>query len=474
MSPSDTARMHADMTHARPTKHNHFATMAAAKEEPYRAVLVFSAPVVKDLISDKVRLPPNYIGVRRVRPSSSHVRNEFLSVTTCDTIGELPPKKEVVYKITDANGNERRMNSQEKKKLKNKLKKERAEEIKRLKEERAAEAQAKKKVMTVKSAATAPSPTPPVPVHEAESIPESCHRQQEVNKSSLEGEIAGLNGNRNWRVPPSTNDNRYHQLEVNKSCLEEEIADLRGDRDGVPPVMLSPSLAQQALHAGILATSKGLPIKSEHPHAILDDDLANRWAEALKLCMKSAEEARSKEDMRPMPYTLVPEVWTRLRPESLVAGAERQQSPPSQSTQSTEMWSYVTIRLKREHVDIDTDIVISQLHRQSNLHISCGAKFGCDFLLYDGRRDQRHAFAGLRIIKRDTSSHLPLPTPYDLTGFVRCLNTAGKLALLATVEHDEAGVAHTAIVDLALEKILSENKRKRSRQDATKNLTKHC
>lgn len=439
-----------------------FATMASAKEEPQRAALVFSAPVVKELISDIVRLPPNYVGVRRVRPSSSHVRNEFLSVTSCDTIGPLPPKKEVVYKITDANGNERRMNSQEKKKLKNKLKKERADEIKRLKKERAAE-----------SAAAAPSPTPHVLEQEMVSKPENSYCQLEVNDSSLEKKFADLSGARDG-VPPSANDNRYHQLEVNKSSLQEEIADLRGDRDGVPPVMLSPPLLQQALRSGILAASSTcLPIKSEYPHAILDDDLANRWAKGLKLSMKSAEEARSKEDMRPMPYTLVPEVWTRLRPESLTAGADTHQSPPPQGTQATEMWSYVTVRLKRRQVDIDTDIVVSQIHRQSNLHISCGAKFGCDFLLYDGRRDERHAFAGLRIIERETLSHLPLPTPYDLTGFVRCLNTAGKLALLATVQHDEAGVAHIAVVDLALEKILSENKRKRKRQDATKNLTKH-
>jgi tRNA splicing endonuclease len=136
------------------------------------------------------------------------------------------------------------------------------------------------------------------------------------------------------------------------------------------------------------------------------------------------------------------------------------------------MWSCVAIRRKRGQVDTDTDIVVSMLHRRSNLHISCGAKFGCDFLLYDGRRDERHAFAGLRIIERDSALQLPLPTTYDLTGYVRCLNTAGKLALVATVEHDEAG-EHVAIVDLALEKILPQNKRKRSRQDAAKNLAKH-
>lgn len=396
-------------------------------DEPHRAALVFSAPVVKDLVSDKVRLPPNYVGVRRVRPSSFQVRDEFCGKSACDVV----PKTKIVYKITDANGNERRMNSQEKKKHKMQLKKERAEEWKRLKMERdAADAQNENN-------GEPPIPSAPLPFQDA----------------------------------TSTNGKKYHQLDVNKSSLEEELADLRGDRDGVPPVMLSPPLARQVLQSGILATRDH--VVSEQPQPVLDDDLATRWAEALKISMKSAEEARCNEDMRPMPYTLVPEVWTRLRPESLTTKAEpTRQPPPEAAAESSEMWSFAKVRRKRGQVDIDTDIVVSLLHRQSRLHISCGAKFGCDFLLYDGRRDQRHAFAGLRIIGRQSTSQLPVPTPYDLTGYVRCLNTAGKLALLATVETDGLGV-RVAIVDLALEKILSQNKRKRSRQDAGKNLTKH-
>jgi hypothetical protein len=75
---------------------------------------------------------------------------------------------------------------------------------------------------------------------------------------------------------------------------------------------------------------------------------------------------------------------------------------------------------------------------------------------------------------------LPQPTPYDMAGYVRGLNTAGKLALMATVlsrryrqdpldqhlgvkegvfHEDNDGqvyyVHHIALVDLALEKILS-------------------
>jgi len=427
--------------------HKSNASTMAAEKEPHQAVLVFSAPVVKDLVSDKVRLPPNYAGIRRIRPSSFEVRNEFRGV-----VGAAP-KTEVVYKITDADGKERRMNAQEKKRLKLQLRKERAEERKRQKEEADARASTENTVET--------TPSPHLPLHEVS----------------------------------STTSRSYHQLEVSKSALEEELADLRGERDGVPPVMLSPPMANQAFQSGILSMSS--PADNIQPQVVLDDELANRWAETLKVSMKGAEEVRIKEDMRPMPYQLVPEVWTRLRPESLAAGADKIHPPsPTSHTkeanngdsnkqeiggifdkatvafESSEVWSFVTVRRKRGQVDTDCDAVVSLLHRQSSLHISCGAKFGCDFLLYDGRRDQRHAFAGLRIIERTSSSHLPLPSSYDLTGYVRCLNTAGKLALLATVEHDES-CTRVAFIDLALEKILLENKRKRSRRDVGKNLTKH-
>mmetsp|Transcript_8269 Transcript_8269/g.16358 ORF Transcript_8269/g.16358 Transcript_8269/m.16358 type:complete len:113 (-) Transcript_8269:2953-3291(-) len=82
---------------------------------------------------------------------------------------------------------------------------------------------------------------------------------------------------------------------------------------------------------------------------------------------------------------------------------------------------------------------------------------------------------------------LPLPSAYSLTGFVRCLNTAGKLALLATVdvipdcdhgdkEEPSSGSLgakkkryRVAFVDVALEKVLDVHKRKnRGRSDKKK------
>merc|ERR1712028_1800 len=151
-----------------------------------------------------------------------------------------------------------------------------------------------------------------------------------------------------------------------------------------------------------------------------------------------------------------------------------------------------------QHDDI-ISIVSEYLHRETNFYVSCGAKFGADFLIYDGPREERHAFAGLRILSPplSQSSALPLPSAYSLTSFVRCLNTAGKLALLATVEEiqhskeeddddDDDGVVvldddvhkqeeggkdcnkkiattqyQVAFVDVALEKVLDVHKQKK-------------
>ena len=408
--------------------------MAGAEQDAqYQAVLVFSAPVVKELVSNQVRLPPNYVGVRRIRPSSFEVRNEFRG-----SVGVNVPKPEVVYKVIDESGNERRMNTQEKKKLKLKLRQERAEERKKRKKD----ADENRSVVNNE---TAPSRSLLLASHEAS----------------------------------STSKKSYHQLEISKTALEEELADLRGDRDGVPPVMLSPPLAKQAFQSGALPSS-GSPC--EQQFAFLDDDLASRWAEALKTSLKSAEEVRSKEDLRPMPYQLAPEVWSRLRPPSLVAREQSCKQRKEEVDYTVEganvtsdlngVWSFAAIRPRLCQIDSDTDVVVSALHRHSNLHLSCGAKFGCDFLIYDGSRDQRHAFAGLRIIERTSASRLPLPSSYVLTGYVRCLNTAGKLALLATVERADS-CTHVAIVDLALEKIAVQSKRKKSRRNVGNNLAKH-
>ena len=444
----------------------------AKKMADHRAVLVFSAAIAKELDSEQVRLPPNYIGVRRVRPSNHVVRDELRSnndadATTCNLTAP------VVYKITDSNGVERRMNKQEKKALRNRLRQEKAE------------ARKKQKLDTANAHGSSQNDTA-------------------LDDASVHSSLSAT-----LKDAPAESKSNYHQLEVSASALDEELADLRGDRDGVPPVMLSSPMAIQAIRTGVLPTS-GSSAQGDVclPSPILDDNLGSRWATELKESMKRSEEIRSKERMRPMAYQLKPEVWTRLRPESLSDASSRditrskinnaQQQDQShgddeEHTQRTEaiaktagtasgaappssIWSYVAIRQRYEPYDSDTAHILTILHRHSLLHVSCGAKFGCDFLLYDGCRDKRHAFAGLRVIEK-TKSKLPLPSSYDMAGYVRCLNTAGKLALLATVEYDESSV-RVAFVDLALEKILSETQQQsrkttKARREMGKNLAKH-
>jgi hypothetical protein len=178
------------------------------------------------------------------------------------------------------------------------------------------------------------------------------------------------------------------------------------------------------------------------------------------------------------------------------------------------------------HHDDVLSLVFEYIYRETPYYVSCGAKFGCDFLLYDGPREERHAFAGLRVLspsplppqhqgcstivettKTKAYSILPIPTAYSLTSFVRCLNTAGKLSLLATVtlekENDDDPKAvkifgdsdagscsqrsgknkyRVLFVDVALEKVLDAptHQRRRGgkakiqerRKDITKNLAK--
>ena len=159
--------------------------------------------------------------------------------------------------------------------------------------------------------------------------------------------------------------------------------------------------------------------------------------------------------------------------------------------------------------------------------------------MYDGRRTERHSFAGLRVYhcrggvnkkKNGTAAttattntngdggggndlELPMPSAYDMTGFVRTMNTARKIALIAMVvpiEEDgqhhagnennndgkKDGVAEEdatmttpmksgnirriAIVDLALEKVLTAHAhvrkgntaKRRTEEDAASGLAK--
>jgi hypothetical protein len=323
----------------------------------------------------------------------------------------------------------------------------------------------------------------------------------------------------------------------------------------------------------------------------MDSDLSTQWAnKLLHTALTPADVSRSKEEMRPMAYRLVPEVWARLCPDSLwtveaeavsttttmedadaeTAAANAVAFPNSSTEPNAEEgntninkkqtqihepregtttittaptfdtlpspiatttttcyvpnhdYAFAQLRTDTSSYDQDASLIVQHLHQYSNLYIACGAIFGCDLLLYDGPRDVRHSFAGVRIYccksrrrrsRTDGSDNmnekegsgsindqLPIPSAYDMAGFVRTMNSARKIALLATVvrDVDDGGgndvdnspprsMATTskptyriAIVDLALEKVLSapthvrkgNTKKRRSEEDAANGLAK--
>ena len=382
------------------------------------------------------------------------------------------------------------------------------------------------------------------------------------------------------------------------------------------PAMLTPAATFLARDKGMLLTPYNL--REQHVDASstktsstatsrlrrrriatnMDPILSEQWAkQLLNDALIPADISRSKEEMRPMAYRIVPEVWKRLCPDSLwtastsvsaamegndddtatvdtaatasVYPTTTQASSTGGGTTNTTLSTIATTnschyspchddeyslaRLRHPcssstaatsfaspYYDEDAYLIFQHLHQHStNLHIACGALFGCDFLLYDGHRDERHSFAGLRIyccnsrrsVKDSTSGDgeeeekdevkknrdgihydqlLPIPSAYDMAGFVRTMNSARKIALLATVvrdemqhdeDHGEGGEDNAtsspqpsprmmatsskptyriAIVDLALEKVLTapthirkgNTNKRRSEDDAANGLAK--
>ena len=364
--------------------------------------LVFSSTVAKQLVRD--RFPTTYLGVRRHRPSSRTVALTATGKVVKQTTSD------VVYKIVDKEtGEERRMTAREKKTQK-----------------RQALLEAKKRKQEAMESVAATEES-------AGTIPDD------------------LEGNSHGRRGPA-NDPCYVQLQVDPLRLADEISDLRGEREGVPPVYLPPPILRLLNH------DKRLSVK-------LDDDWAAVWATALQASLRPAEETRQKEDLRPMPYRLVPEVWSRLRPARL---GTLDTVPTTTTPALLENESMQAATLRAAPFDTHTAAVLQLLHVGSDLHLSCGAKFGCDYLIYDGPRCERHAFAGLRMVPLSDE-----PTAYNLSGYVRTLNTAGKLALLACVK-EEKGQYHVAIIDLALVKIAATTfqKPRKTMDDRLKNLAK--
>lgn len=270
--------------------------------------------------------------------------------------------------------------------------------------------------------------------------------------------------------------------------IDEELAALNGERGGIPPAMLAPAATSVALHMKVVKCTKG---QDQDAKTIFDSELTREWADELQRSMIPAEELRAKEDMRPMAYKIVPELWRRLCPASLTeCKDEMNRTAATKATDeftphNENQYSLGLLRNPSPSNDEVAYTVFRHLHRYSNLHISCGEVFGCDFLLYDGKREDRHAFAGLRIYTCDKKNNefiYPIPSAYDMAGFVRAMTTARKLALVATVVKDEGdgNVHRVLIVDLALEKVLSvpthikkgSTEKRRSEKDASIGLAK--
>jgi hypothetical protein len=409
------------------------------------SILLFSAPLIRQL--NAARFPGNYVGVRRIRPSNRIVANTARSggaAGTARAATSAATTSNVAYKVEDAEtGQERRMTRQEKRDCKQQhreqAKKRKLEERQQEKEELVVE---KEKINANRDEKSDVDVDRPI------------DEDDPVTESEGSGNQVG-------------NDHYYMQLKVDPNALEEELADLRGDRDGVPPVVLPPALARIALGTRTDNDEVG----------VMDDQLAGLWAVALKDSMKGAEDRRSTETgLRPMPYHLVPEVWSRMRPRPRQLGAgdavHPEPSPLIGNPSTSAEWCYCSLRDVGSGNTIPANAIAQALHADSGLHIACGAKFGSDYLIYDGPRNERHAFAGLRIFdparQIGTSSdclhyEFPLPTAYDLAGYVRGLNTAGKL-----------DGTRVAVVDLALVKIAVTTSRrsKKTLEQRMKNLAK--
>lgn len=262
-------------------------------------------------------------------------------------------------------------------------------------------------------------------------------------------------------------DSKYFQFSNVDNKVKDEIEELTAmDRSAYKnlPAFLTLPMMIQAQKNNLLERNPNL--EDLVSGAEVDDELAQKWADEIKISMKEAEVVRSQEEMRPMAYKLIPEPWKRLRDQC--HKTDEKISTANIKNMDSEGAPSVVYSKNVQQMDhmknIDMAIIYDCLYNSFNeLHISCGAKFGCDYLLYDGNRSERHAFAGLRVLSstKDDQGNVKfsLPTAYDLQGYVRGLNTAGKLALLATVIDKRV-----LVVDLALEKILSAptHRRKRS------------
>lgn len=397
-----------------PSAHDKSA-LSSEEDEGEQALILFDSARMERMQTTQ-RLPGTYIGVRRIRPSSRQVQRAHVAKKQGFYV---PPPPLLAFKVVDPKtGQERRMTAAEKKAAKQERMRMRQLQIQQAKAEKKQNAGAKERVNS-----------------------DDEDGDEEKIESSLEIRVAHAPN-----APSKVEEGKYYYFKTNEANLEQELADLRGDRCGVPPILLSPGQAHVAKSHNLVP----LVNNTSRMTVAFDDTFAEEWAAVLRASMMPAIQTRRSEDMRDMVYDIVPQVWNRLRP-----NFDRNQ-PVEEDLVPTEAGSHLTLPCTirpPSSTDKEWNILVEALYQGRDIHIGCGTKFGCDILLYDGPRSQRHSFAGLRLVRPMEGTRFPLPRAYDLAGYVRCLNTAGKLALLATVIHNDEKGHSVSIIDLALEKI---------------------
>ena len=456
------------------------------------SAIIFSSALIRQLESNELRLPATYIGVRQVRPAGGkqikdnelkrkyganmalektvgiddhwlpNVINiqekkwdEILGDPDGDGKSSLDSMKRdaIEYKVMNPDGTERRMTSKEKKKLKHEIKR-----AKHLERKEQTQLEVKERIRVEKANK-----------RERKKLKWLAKKNKNQCAVDLKNE-----------KPKENNEEKLSDEKLATSMQGDQDEETERKYRGNPPSILTPAATRLAIDMCAIDSGN---IQIDTTTTVLDDDLAKLWAAQIQDIMLPAEKHREKEDMRPMPYRLVPEVWKRLRPKHLDAPISNSQHMKCTSINQQD-YSISILRYPSPLHDESAFFIFKYLHQNFNLHLACGARFGCDYLLYDGQREVKHSFAGLRIhcVGSNDDDVLPLPSAYDMHGFVRAMNTARKLALLATVVKDKnkPGVARVAIVDLALEAILTApthvkkgNTDKRRCVESTNELKKH-
>ena len=328
------------------------------------AVIIYSQRLADELSSATIRLPPNYVGVRRVRPDAVPK-----SIGTCETDCDATPKSvlsNAVFKTTGVDGVERRMTRQEKKEYKRKLALQQKEAKKQKREQDRIQQRQEQQGKQHEQPVSPPKRNLPGNHSNSSNNSEEEVKYLEANGLSEDSRLPELSTichsqkkeERAATSTPSLEKNNYHALQINPSLLEQETNDLQNDRHRLPPVVLPSSMA--CLAATILRPGPEPPVtastiseqkdgscfvgadehssshgasshdnESNYINSLLvmkantakplsaiikyDHQLSVDWAKMLKASMTLAETIRNDEDMRPMAYQLTPEPWTRYR-----------------------------------------------------------------------------------------------------------------------------------------------------------------